>query len=86
MAYNRLYLQKGDELSEEVFEHIENGIDANSSKILTQTEYDALETKNINTKYLIVENEELIKFYIGPFLIGQKEDNASYPYSFPIIF
>lgn len=54
-------------------------------QIITQEEYDK-SNKNRKTIYLIVENDDLVKFYIGTFLIAQKDENGFFPYNFPIIF
>lgn len=86
MEYKRLYLGTGDLLDEGVFRHIEDGIDNSYNKVLEQDEYDTLEEKNANTLYIIIEENELKKLYIGNFLIAQKDDNGYFPYKFPIIF
>lgn len=86
MDYKRLYLGTGDLLSESVFKHLEDGISNSYNKVLTQDEYDVLEEKNDSTLYIIIEDNELKKVYIGNFLVAQKDENGYFPYKFPIIF
>ena len=62
-----------------------NVVSGSSIVILSQTEYDRL-TPDFKTTYLVVEGEELMRFYIGSFLIAQKDENGYFPYNFPIIF
>ncbi len=62
-----------------------NVVSGASVVVLSQTEYDNL-TPDVKTTYLVVEGGELMRFYIGSFLIAQKDENGFFPYNFPIIF
>lgn len=80
-----VYLEKHPEIKV-VFDKVVSLGGNSNVYILQQQEYDKI-TKQLHSIYLIVDGDgELRKFYIGTFLIAQKNENGFFPYNFPIIF
>ena len=79
----------GQTRQQDVWQPLPTGGSGTGNMILTQAEYDALPTKTMDTWYMVVDDNNILrKIYVGIFLIGVKSDdgNVGLPYTFPFSF